>query len=216
MLIVIYEVVQLVTLQNSVKSYAEYWQNDREDGDFLYVALGDSAAQGIGASKPQYGYVGLIAEYLNKKTNKRIKVINLSVSGAKIEDVLNNQIPQLKQLKPNLITLDIGANDVANNYNSHTFLANFDALIAQLPKNSVIGNIPYFGGRIRKNSEATDANNHISDLAAKYGLAVADLQTITKNNNGINTYASDFFHPSDKGYINWAEAYWNVISKNIK
>ena len=45
--------VKLLQVRMSVDSYAEHWAEPvGERGGLVYVALGDSAAQGIGASRP--------------------------------------------------------------------------------------------------------------------------------------------------------------------
>jgi acyl-CoA thioesterase-1 len=211
LILILIEIVALLHLKSTLKSYATYWKNTPKAGDYTYVALGDSAAQGIGASKPQYGYVGLIASDIEKQSGKTVRIVNLSVSGAKIEDVINKQIPELAQYKPNLVTIEIGANDVAGNYNHASFESEYNHLASLLPKNTVVGNMPYFGGRIRHNTQALDANKVIVSLAAKYGLKVADLQTATRQHNSILNYAPDYFHPSNRGYKNWAAAFLQVI-----
>ena len=144
-----------------------------------------------------------------------MRIVNLSVSGAKIQDVINKQLPELKNYKPNLVTIDIGGNDVAGKYNSATFQAEYDKLAAALPRGTVVGNLPYFGGRIRHNAQALNANTFISAAAQKYGLGVADLQTITRAHDSLSDYAADYFHPSDRGYQNWAAAYWAVIKPTL-
>src|SRR5665213_2742027 len=53
------EVVNLLELKANIGRYADYWRSQATaSGNFTYVVLGDSAAQGLGASKPQLGYVG--------------------------------------------------------------------------------------------------------------------------------------------------------------
>lgn len=142
-------------------------------------------------------------------------VVNISVSGAKIQDVITKQLPELKNYRPDLVTIDIGANDVAGNYNSQIFQKQYDALAAALPKGTVVGNMPYFGGRIRHNSQAINANQYIAAAAQQHDLRVADLQTITHQRNSILDYAADYFHPSNRGYRNWADAYWQVIEPTL-
>ena len=76
-------------LYRSVRLYEEHWaQPHGVPGGLLYVALGDSAAQGIGASSPERGYVGLLAERLRETTGRPVELINISRSGAKIEEVV--------------------------------------------------------------------------------------------------------------------------------
>jgi acyl-CoA thioesterase-1 len=209
------ELIALLQLKSHLKSYAAYWKHTPTSGTFTYVALGDSAAQGIGASKPEYGYVGLLADRIARETGQKVRIVNLSVSGAKIQDVIDKQIPELKAYKPALVTLDIGSNDVAGTYNSMSFRTNYDKLGAALPKGTFVGNIPYFGGRIRHNAQALNANQHIAETAQKYNLHLVDLQTMTRERKSLRAYAPDLFHPSNYGYQNWADAYWHVIKPTL-
>ena len=60
--------LRLWHLRGEVAGYRSYWSQVTipiaPPGALRYVALGDSAAQGIGASDPQHGYVSLIADHL--------------------------------------------------------------------------------------------------------------------------------------------------------
>ena len=213
-ILVLVEVVALLRLRASVKSYAQYWQNRPKSGQFVYVALGDSAAQGIGASQPQLGYVGLLASQITASTGQSVELVNLGVTGAKVEDVITKQLPQLARYKPNLITVEVGANDV-NSFDKAKFQSQFDQLCAELPKTAIVANVPYFGGRIRKNDLAVQASQIIESCAAKNGLTVADLQGVTRARQSVLNYAADLFHPSDRGYRIWTSAFWQVIGPRL-
>ncbi len=204
------EVIRLLQLRASVASYAKYWRQYPDQGTFIYVALGDSATQGIGASKPELGYVGLLAQHIQQATGKTMRIVNLSVSGAKIQDVLEKQVPQLAQYKPNLITVEVGTNDVTS-YDAAKFQSQYDKLAAVLPPGSVVVNIPYFGGLIRANDKAVEASEFIAEAAHKYNLPLVDLQTETRAKNSIFNYAADGFHPSNRAYKIWEAAFWKTI-----
>ena len=80
-------------------AFASHWQlhNYRiltESGP-LWVVLGDSTAQGLGAPSPEGGYVGQVLAELRQRTGQRWRVLNLSTSGALIRDVLHDQLPRL-------------------------------------------------------------------------------------------------------------------------
>jgi lysophospholipase L1-like esterase len=215
LLLVGIEVVRLLQLRASITSYAQYWQQRKAvPGQFTYVALGDSTGQGIGASKPQYGYVGLLAGQIAGATHESVRVVNLSVSGAKIEDVIQTQLPQLKNYHANLITVEIGANNVTD-YNPTTFRSQYDALAQALPPGTVLANIPYFGGRIRDNAEALSASTIIAEAGQANHLQVVDLQAATHQGQSILNYGADFFHPSDRGYRIWAAAFWKIIQPDL-
>lgn len=205
--LVLAEVISLLQLRASLLSNAAYWrQQTQQSGELTYVALGDSAAQGIGASRPSKGYVGLLAQRLAAQTGKSIRVVNLSVSGAKIQDVIDKQIPQLQHYQADFVTIEIGANDVVA-FDAAAFQARYEALVPLLPANTVVSNMPNFGGRIHRVNAVNVANKIIIRAAATRNLQVADLYHYTKSRESPFNYAADFFHPSNRGHRNWADAF---------
>lgn len=209
-------VVGIVSLYVQVPRYKSYWQKrasmDPPEHALIYVALGDSTAQGVGATQPAKGYVGLVAGALEQKHRRPVHVINLSKSGAKLVDCIAEQLPQLEKLTPDIVTVEIGANDMSD-FNAEQFEARMNEIMSKLPKQTVISDMPYFGGgRYRSlESNVRSANDVIDRLAQQHGLAVAPLHQITKDNDSITTMALDFFHPSNKGYHNWYLAFWSVV-----
>ncbi len=92
-----------------------------------YLALGDSYASGIGSSSPTtQGYVGPFAAYLGTATRTTVGVLNLADPGATSADLIGDyatrgskgesQLARATQLLAtggaNLVTLDIGGNDI--------------------------------------------------------------------------------------------------------
>lgn len=216
--VVLLESISLLMLKRNVEGYKNYWlaQNQKpfKQDSITYIALGDSAAQGLGASRPDKGYVGLIAAQMAKTANEPIRVINLSESGAKIQDVTDKQLPQLEDIptENTIITLEIGANEMRM-FDEQSFRADMESLMSGLPAQTVVAEVPYFGGgRFRKyEPNVPIANGIIHELAARYGLRVAPLYQITKSRDNLLVNASDFFHPSDRGYRNWYEAFRQAL-----
>lgn len=217
--LILIEVLALMKLAYSVKSHKSYWNNiinePFEADDQMYVALGDSAAQGIGANKPQNGYVSLIAKELARKTNKNVHTVNLSVTGARLQDTIDVQLPKLKNLPVNdetVITLEIGANEMLN-YDASKFRHKMDTLLSVMPKQTIVSDIPYFGGgRYRRlEPNVLQANRVITELAEKYNLRLAPLHQVTKQRNNLFSNSADFFHPSNSGYKNWFEAFRKAL-----
>jgi acyl-CoA thioesterase I len=216
LLVLTVEAALLFRIQRQIGNYETYWQERAEEAvpenALIYVALGDSVAQGIGASWPGKGYVGLIAESLRRKTGRPIRVINLSKSGARVSDALNHQVPLLKSVQPDVVTIGIGANDMAG-WSEKTFRSEMQKLMAELPEHTVISDIPYFGGGRKRSLEKNvlAANTVIHELAARHGLIVAPLYETTKDNDGLGTLSADFLHPNNRGHRNWHEAFWQTI-----
>jgi len=85
-----------------VARYASAWEeaNGRDLGSpgRLWVVLGDSTAQGIGAPSWDEGYVGQLRRALDAGSERPWRVINVSRSGARAADVEDRQVPLLEAL----------------------------------------------------------------------------------------------------------------------
>jgi acyl-CoA thioesterase I len=216
-IIVVVQVIALILLYLSVGNYKKFWnQKANESGEITYVALGDSAAQGIGATSPMKGYVGLIAKRIEAKTGKQVKVINVSVTGATIRDVIDYQIPQIASIDADIITIEAGANDIKN-FNKETFRLDFTRLLELLPKRTYVSNMPLFNSRPGSTQPAKDASVIVKELVAKDSdKKFVELQKQTEENQSIFGFAPDLFHPNNLSYKNWADAFWKEIEPNLK
>lgn len=205
---------RLWQLRSDVDRYSRYWAQPRgEPGGLVYVALGDSTAQGIGASRPERGYVGLIAQRLRAATGRPVQIVNLSRTGARIHDVVVDQLPRVAGYRPDVVTLAVGANDM-DGYRADRFTADADALIAALPVNTLVGDVPWFmhGGTGRASGDAAAA---MARAAAARGLPVAHLHHAMEGRGWrsmVTDFAADFFHPNDRGYRVWEDAFWTAFS----
>lgn len=214
--------IGFVELYTQIGRYQAYWNRRNQQSplkdELLYVALGDSTAQGIGARKPQEGYVGLIGKELEKVSSRPVRTLNFSKTGARVSDVLERQLSLLEKAKPPedaVITIEIGANDMGS-FEADKFENEMDKLMARLPKQTIISDIPYFGSGIFRAREANvkKANEIMRKLAKRHGFQIADLHERTKKNNGLRTFAIDWFHPSSYGYkTNWAPAFLEKIPR---
>ena len=209
--------VKLTTLALSTGRSADYWSEPRGDtGGLLYVALGDSAAQGIGASRPERGYVGLLAQRLRDSTGRPVLVVNLSSSGARISDVLDTQLPALAALgrEPDLLTVGIGGNDVRA-YDRDVFAAATERLTAALPAGAFVADAPYFmHGRWER--DAQHAADLLTDRATGRGLHPVPLhEALRAQGPGamLTQFAADWFHPNDRGHRVWADAFWREVQR---
>jgi lysophospholipase L1-like esterase len=190
--------------------YRQYWEesNDRArqaDGP-LWVAVGDSTAQGIGASAPDRGYVGQLLVRLRDEQQRPWRVLNLSVTGARVADVVRDQVPRINEVgEPELITCAAGANDVIR-FGFRRVAETLRELIRALPPNAVMATIPQglLPGRTRELNEIIRAD------APAAGLRIADAWAHT-GPPWQGKYAADDFHPNDTGYGQWCAAFAEAI-----
>jgi acyl-CoA thioesterase-1 len=202
--------VLVIRLRATIGSYAQYWNTSAKHnaGHLLYVALGDSAAQGIGASSIDNSYVKIVARHISKQTGKTVDIVNLSKSGGKLHDVLSDQLPKLAHLKPDFVTVDIGANDVVGGTSKDAMTHGYEQLISQLRTYRVVfANIPDFMLGAQQRS-AQDMNKTIKELCLHYGVQQADLNDATMRKMwALNEFAADGFHPSNAGHRTWASSF---------
>ncbi len=185
-----------------VDAYAAAWDAANEqaraaDGP-LWLVLGDSAAQGVGASDHLHGWVGLVLERL-REDGRPWRVVNLSRSGARTREVVDVQWPAGADLGAELVTAVVGGNDALRSREQQWRRAALD-LCAALPAGSVVSTVAR-GVFERKTARVNAA---IRVAAAEHGLRVADLWTHT--GPPYRGLYFDGFHPNDKGYRQWADA----------
>jgi acyl-CoA thioesterase-1 len=178
----------------------------------LWVVLGDSTAQGLGAPSPRHGYVGQTVAQLRHTTGQNWQVLNLSVSGALTRDVLAAQLPLLNGLdgpRPDLVTCGAGVNDILFSPPGRVF-ADLRALLAAVPDRTVLLDLPLltgFWGIVGRISVpyVTRMNRIINEVAAERRLPVAEVsRQFTPPWPG--KFSVDNFHPSQDGYRDWSRA----------
>lgn len=200
----------------------------RKGKPFVYVALGDSTVEGIGASTKEKSFAPLVFKSLQKKI-KNSQYVNLGVGGAKISDVVGNQLDKAIEVRPDLIVISIGANDITNRTKLSKFKQDFSVLVETLNKRTkafiVINNIPdmslapavprvtvpYVKVQLRRFNEV------IKNQSVKVRGILIDLYTQSQFYEGYKELvSSDGFHPSDIGYALWAHTIITRISPLIQ
>jgi acyl-CoA thioesterase I len=179
----------------------------------LWVVLGDSTAQGLGAPTPEYGYVGQVLDVLRRRTGLPWQVLNLSASGSLIRDVLNHQLPRLPA-SADLVTCGIGVNDILYTGPGKLF-ADLRTLLAAVPDNTVVLDLPVPAGYAGLLGRAgrpyvTRINRTLHEAAAARALPVAEVSAHFLP-PWAGKFASDGFHPSQDGYRDWTRALLAVL-----
>lgn len=210
-------------LRTDCAAFAGYWgeYNERvlaelrvEPGP-LWVALGDSTAQGLGAPGPHGGYVGQALQELRRRTGQPWRLLNLSVSGSLVRDVLASQLQRLADqlpllpIAPSLVTCGVGTNDVFYSAPSR-LMSDLRTLLAEVPDGTVMLDLPVPAGLWGVLGRAgvpyvTRINRVIREEAAQRGLPVAGVSShFTPPWTG--KFSADSFHPSQDGYRDWTRA----------
>ncbi|MHA7985332.1 SGNH/GDSL hydrolase family protein [Rathayibacter sp. CAU 1779] len=204
-------------LNDTLPVNSAWWRaRAKLDGELLYVALGDSAAQGIGASRPEFGYVGILAERIAQRSGCSVRTVNLAVSGATVSQAVDYQVPRLKAQRPDVVTVSIGANDISS-WDAVAFETSLATVFDALPPHAIVADLPCF--YLPHNERlVAEANRTVRRLAATRGLVVAPLHETTRRPGlfGVLTmFAGDRFHPNDRGYRVWASAFAPLVDARV-
>lgn len=207
-----------VLLTNRIPGHHVYWgERGKADPEaLLYVALGDSAALGLGASQPERGYVGIVAAEIARITGRKVRVRNLAIDGATCAVVLADELHRIPKAPAVVCTIDVGANDVWS-FDPVRFREEFDRICAALPPGSIVADLPSFSpvpiaGRIRT------ANRIVHEVVAARGHVLAPLNEVTRRGGpviAIRNAAGDLFHPNDRGHRVWAEAFLPAVRARL-
>ncbi|MCS5734112.1 SGNH/GDSL hydrolase family protein [Herbiconiux daphne] len=205
-------------LSDSIPVNSQYWRDRAtREGELLYVAIGDSTAQGIGASRPAHSYVGFIARHVRQATGRPVRVVNLAISGATIGDAIARELPRLAALDAELMTVCIGANDIAA-FDPDRFAAQVDTLFDALPSHAIVADLPSFYF-LPAQKKVVIANRILVDAARARRLRVVPLYRATDRQGlwGVSTqFAGDLFHPNDRGYRIWADTFAPAVDERLR
>lgn len=191
-----------------VERYHQRWDEAneaarREPGP-LWVALGDSSSQGVGASEWENGWTHAMLGRLREATGEPWRLINLSMSGGRFLDVADRQLPVLNTMldKPQLVTCVIGSNDLMWRRGIRGVTKDAKRLVDRLPAETWVSKLNGPGPRPGMiNSiyqRGADTKGH-------------QLFNIWNWPSGRGALAQDRIHPSDIGYGHMAELAWKAI-----
>lgn len=195
---------------------------------FIFVAIGDSAAEGVGATDHTRSYTGIIYSMIKEQFPKT-EYHNFARFGASSKEVIDEQLKQTIEMNPDLITISVGANDINQKVLPKKFASQLRHIIETLQKEThakiVINNMPDFTkshGLSRMHRTISSLvisryNKVIEKVASEYDVFFVDLYTHSKVYAKFypEVIADDKFHPSDFGHALWANTIMTAIANHI-
>jgi len=197
------------------------------DRPVVYLALGDSYTIGTGASTPARSWPSIIAERLRHQTGQKVELTNPAVNGFTTVDLIRRELPEVRRLKPDLVTILIGVNDLVRERTPAEYRTSLvriygevekekapdgRAFAVSIPNWSVVPAAREYGDpeAIR---DLTDSFNDIArEEAGKRGFGWIDITAASLSGLGTPGWiASDGLHPGDEQYAAWAEVIWHSV-----
>jgi lysophospholipase L1-like esterase len=182
---------------------------------FRYVALGDSYTIGTAIDAD-----GRWPNQLAARLPSLELVANLGVNGFTSRDVIERELPQLDRLRPEVLSLLIGVNDVVQRVPEATYRANVALILDTIvrlvgaghgfvvttPDYTVTPSGAAFGDPGQQSAGIRANNAILTEGATLRGLAVIDIYDLSLRAAGDRSLvADDGLHPSSAQYATWVD-----------
>jgi lysophospholipase L1-like esterase len=192
---------------------------DAGEEEVTFVVLGDSTAAGVGAGTAERAYPTLLAERLAARGH-RIRLVVTGISGARVADVLEHQVPLAVDERPDLVFVGIGANDATHltplGEVERDMRAVIDALQGRTSAALVVAGAPDMRAaafleplRSIVGWRGRQVTSVIEEVGRDAGAGVVPLAKRTARffvEDPEAYYSADDFHPGPAGYERWADA----------
>lgn len=222
-------IVTILSLNNYMKPQQNQVLLQNVEGGITYLPIGDSYTIGNGVLVTDR-WPNVLTRHLNEAGVEVQLVGNPAVSGYTVSDATEYEIPLVEDLKPDFVTVLIGANDNFRGTSVEVFEKDLKELLDKLqsmltrPQNIVLITIPDYSKSPAGQSYNTTAislsltkyNEVIKSEAKSRGLQVADIFPISQGMTGREDYISDGLHPSAAGYAKWEKVIYPVVLEALK
>ena len=190
-----------------------------------YVALGDSLTAGrgdAGSDGRPIGWAQRLADILGARTSVPCVLTNLAADRATVSVVLGQQLPSVAALRPDLVSLTVGMNDIrAPGFSEQSFAADLGRLLDGLTATGatvLTCTLPDITAVISLPSEHVDlarqrlrqASDIIREHAAHRGAVCLDAWAMPDAiHPGL--FSPDRLHPNASGHRLMATAFADLL-----
>ena len=194
-----------------------------------YIALGDSYTIGTGVGHRDRWPDQLVAA-LGPNEPTIDLVANLGVNGYTTGDLIRHELPALDRLRPEVVTLLIGVNDVVRGIATTAYVANLRTILDELvgrvgaerivtvavPDYTVTPAGADYGDPAQRHDGIVAANTAMAREAAHRGVAFVDIFDVSLLARDDRTLvAADGLHPSGRQYGLWVDRIAPVVEGRI-
>jgi lysophospholipase L1-like esterase len=195
-----------------------------------YVALGDSYTIGTATRAAAERWPDRLVAVPGLPGELEL-VANLAVNGYTSADVIREELPALAALRPDVLSLLIGVNDVVRGVPVETYRANVTTILDHLvrrvgtdrvltvstpdytvtPQGASYGEPATQAAGIRRN------NGVLREIAAERGIAFVDIHDLSlRAATDPTLVAEDGLHPSGAQYALWVERIAPVLAELLR
>ncbi|TYB46421.1 SGNH/GDSL hydrolase family protein [Actinomadura chibensis] len=181
------------------------------------VVLGDSVAEGQDDPDPAGGWLGWAGRLARHLGVPGDELLNASDPGAKVDDVVRDQLPAVRELSPRLVVLGCGMNDALRGYDPAVAAACLDelfgwavgrgavALAIPVPRPPLLDLAPMSQFRkTRTVQRIHDFNAELARAGADFGMPFPARESVAKVADPA-LWSADGIHLNPRGHAYVAE-----------
>lgn len=190
-----------------------------------FAVVGDSTAAGVGAGSADRAYATLLARRIAQE-RYRVTLVATGISGARVADAADEQIPEVLEAEPDVVVVAIGANDVTHVTRLSSLEEDMRGILERLTASGAAVVVagppdmrsPVFYEPLRSivGWRGRAVTETIEKVARDAGVPVVPLADETRDffiEDPDRYYSADEFHPSAAGYALWADAIFPYVEE---
>lgn len=197
-----------------------------EEDAVRYVALGDSYTIGTSVAEAERFPNQLAARIAGLEL-----VANPAVNGHTSRDLIEEELPALEAMRPELVTLLVGVNDVVQGVPERQYAANVTLILEELltllpverivcvatPDYTVTPQGAAYGDPEQQRAAIRRVNEVLGEACASRGIRfVPEIFEISREAaDDPSLVADDGLHPSGAQYARWVEAIAPVVEEAL-
>ncbi|MDX1882639.1 SGNH/GDSL hydrolase family protein [Mycolicibacterium sp. 120270] len=191
-----------------------------------YLALGDSLTQGVGAPDESTGaFPALVAEEW-RADGCEVELQNAGISGYTAGQILAEQVPQIEEFQPTIITFQAGGNDIANGVPIDEYRNNVKSVLESATGSGarviVLAQNEWFRSPVGvdygedMDSQRAAYDEVLIEEASAHGAEFVDLRPVYKQQADDGQWVEDGLHPTPEAYQAWADELTETVPAPCK
>jgi lysophospholipase L1-like esterase len=179
-----------------------------------YLALGDSFTIGTGLPAGEAFPFRLAERWRDR--GRAVELTDPAVNGYTTDDLIAHELPLVATVRPTLVTLLVGANDIVRGGTLARYRAQLERILASVPAERTVA-LPQpdwshapaaarFGDPAAVREAIAAHNAALAELARARGARYVDLVPLLRRQADAGMYAPDGLHPSAAAHAEWAAA----------